>query len=445
MMLGGFCSMGKTVFLALIFLPYSFYLYSVCPSPNCPADRDSMALEYLFEGNLNDTSGNGLDAATSPYFACPPVFATGIGGRSGTVLQGMPFGKGCGLRFPACALYHDEGEIEWYQYITNTAAPVTSTGLWWCNSDCSLGFIRIYASDGAAEGGTSMRIDYTYLNSGGGIAPQELISECIVANTWQHISFQWGNFGTRLVVDGIPRVGSYAKWDQNVRDYQDAFIYTGLMTSMDGFMGYIDDFRIWSCAGHGTPTITRTLTPANTPTITPTSTISMTSTVTTTFTVTQTSTVTPTITQSLTSADTPFVTATPTYTPTLTPTFTATETITLSATPFISCTYTPTCTQTPRAVNFTLYGNFPNPFTSETNIIVGLPHKCGITVNVYTVSGEKVNSFSFNGTTGMNSFTIANINSGGVMTATGIYIYSVSASLDNAEKRVLWGKFAVLR
>lgn len=431
-----FHNISRTVmYVALFFLSFQLsYAYPPCPSYNCPTDSDSLAVEFLFENNVLDTSGNNNDGISSVSGVCPRTYINNIAGRPGYYLNGMIYNNWCSLQFPACTLYRDQGEIEWYQYITNTAAPEMSTVLTWSNmTDIGLGHLFIEGSMDPSTwaGGTSVLIRYSY----GIMQFEEYMADCVIEKQWQHFVFQWGSFGTRLVCDGVVVGGSPVIWFQGSRDHLGAYIGTNFNANGDGFTGYIDDFRIRACGSHGTPTYTPTLT------ITKTCTISKTPTLTSTFTITRTHTITPTFTEVLTDTVTP--TSSVTETTTFSPTDTYTPTITLTPTSTVTGTITLTPTLTPVASDFIVPGNFPNPFEDYTKIVVGLPEDCGVVIAVYTVSGEKANSFSFEGKTGMNAFQVGNTNSGGIRLFSGVYIYSVKVLFKNNTERTVWRKFAI--
>ena len=407
-------------------------VFGACPTGNCPADRDNLVLSYDFENNTNDQSGNGLDAASDGF--CTLTYTSGVGGRPGYYLNGIPYNIWCAINLPACAIFRDEGEIEWYQYITNTAAPQLSTLFFWQNSTGSYyGHIYIYGSVDPETylGGKSVMVRYS---SGPGMVETYLI-DCVIEKQWQHFSFQWGSFGSRLVVDGVVKGADTALWDQGPRDYPLASIGDDFEADGQGFTGYIDDFKIWTCGSHGTPTFTPTIT------LTWTLTYTASPTLTNTPTISPTWTASPTATQISTPSITPTFSITQTFTalptssisPTFTPTFTATMTYTVS----------PTWTVTPVPAEFKIFGCFPNPFQDSARVVLGLPNDCAITLTVYTVSGEKANEYYFSGKTGMNAFYIMNSNFSGIKFASGIFLYRVKAVFKNRSERILWQKFAI--
>jgi hypothetical protein len=216
------------------------------------------------------------------------------------------------------------------------------------------------------------------------------------------MSLQWGSFGVRLVVDGVPVVGSSDQWYQGPQDFNMATIGNGWAASVNGFWGYIDDFKVWPCSYHGT------LTPTITPTITQTQTY-----------------VSPTTTQTWTT------------TPTLTITCTGTELLT----PTIS----PTRTVSPIPSLLKLIGIFPNPGTKNIRLVFSSDTACMSILTIYTVSGEKVNTIKTPAAPGMNAILINAGNSGGAGLASGAYICGLELQFPEDRKKYFWSRFAVLK
>ena len=176
-----------------------------------------------------------------------------------------------------------------------------------------------------------------------------------------------------------------------------------------------------------TPTWTITKTLTSSPTYTVTRTITPTWTSSETFTITPTYSITPTVTETSTITETWTITrtwtVTETWTETQTPTFTPTATMTWSLTPTI------TLTPTPIPLVLDLKGNFPNPFSDSTHIVYWLSVDAGVTVKVFTVSGEVVRrKENISGHAGYNDFFWDGANNSSAPVASGIFIYRVYAA-----------------
>ncbi|MFP4465850.1 MAG: hypothetical protein ACLFP1_02245 [Candidatus Goldiibacteriota bacterium] len=189
------------------------------------------------------------------------------------------------------------------------------------------------------------------------------------------------------------------------------------------------------------PSVTRTYTATNTPSITPTGTITLT------YTATGTNSPTPSITLTQSATDT----KTPTVTASITPTYTATPSITITssatATPTITptATFSPTLTPTPPDLVLIDKGPFPHPADEETHIIYWLSKDAVVSIKLWTVSGEIVrqenNIQSFKG---YNKFYWDTRNRSSKKTASGVYIYRISAAAGNESVQET-GKVVVVR
>lgn len=402
--------MKSILFAAVILLALPLYVFSACPTMNCPDDQNTPVAEYLFENNLLDTSGHGLDAVNANP-ASPVTFTNNVGGRPGFCVGNFTFNSNTGIDVPACVIYSSQGEIEWYQYITNPANAMTNYFLFWTDSITDHGGISMFPGDGGYFGPTFFRLDYRYWNGSGSLA-QEYGGEWIQFNQWQHCNFQWGSFGTRLIVDGVMVVGSVNQWYQGLQDTP--YIVIGTWGGANtGFSGYIDDLIFWPCSGHGTPTvtttptITETLTDTETPTVSPTSSI------------TQTSSVSPTISCS----------PTITYTPTIPPTLTVSPTPTISPTPS----------------SLKLLGIFPNPGKNNIKLIFSSDASCRSILTIWTVSGEKVDTIKTPASPGMNVIVINTVNPGYPGLASGAYICSLELDYSWNRKKHFWSRFAIIK
>lgn len=414
--------LSHKLFSALMLMP-SFIAAATCPSFTCPDDRETPVVEYTFENGLTDTSGHNLHAGPMSPGTCLQTYHTGIGGRPGTVINGFKFGAYCGVSFPACSFWRDEGEIEWYQYLTQTVATKSNGLFWWCTNGCNNGGMQIYSGDGYINDPTAVRVQYTTW-AGTSKALVQYGGQYIVYNTWQHYSFQWGSFGTRFIVDGVIRAGSYETWWQDPRDYVLAYFGTCIDGNSDLFMGYIDDFKIWPCAGHGTFTETPTLTPEKTHTVTPTCTITGTHTITETATITETCTFEPT----LTVTETRTVSPTHTFSPTPSPTFTPQD--------------TPTVTPTRSDTRFT--GIFPNPVRLNAKIVFTSEVPCQAELILYNVAGETALVAAVPASAGLNAVEFEPKNSSGKKLASGVYLYRFELK-QPGNTRIYAGKLAIAR
>jgi hypothetical protein len=173
---------------------------------------------------------------------------------------------------------------------------------------------------------------------------------------------------------------------------------------------------------------------SGTPSFTPTITATWSETCT--WTITETPTITPTITQTHTITETH--TVSPTFTDT--PTITCTSTITMTLTATVTVTMTPT----PLPFCLALVGNFPNPFTHDTEIVYDLCRPSAVIVEIYTVSGEKVRTLNQDGVWGRNAIHWDGLNSRSKDAASGTYVYSIEAE-SRGEKDRAWGKCAALK
>jgi hypothetical protein len=162
--------------------------FSACPTLTCPDDRDTPVAEYLFENNLLDTSGHALDGIDNNP-AIPVTFAYNVGGRPGYCVNNLTINTYTGILIPACVIYSSQGEIEWYQYITNPANSMTNYFLYWTDSITDHGVICLFPGDGGGLGSTFFRVNYEYWN-GSGSSAEEYAGEWVRFNQWQHCSFQ---------------------------------------------------------------------------------------------------------------------------------------------------------------------------------------------------------------------------------------------------------------
>jgi hypothetical protein len=419
--------MKKLFYIFFLVLVIPACLFSAaCPAVSCPADRETPVAEYLFENNLQDTSGHGLNAENSNP-SLPVTFHENIGGRPGYCVSGFTAGSYTGVFVPSCVIYRDEGEFEWYEYVTASPAAQSNNAIRW--EDGAYGF-NVFSGDGSVFGPESVRLAYTFIEDG---LPrsEQFLGEWLKLNQWQHFRFQWGSFGTRLEIDGVVVSGSFNIWAQGTRP--DTVFGFGVWVARSelGFAGYLDDLRFWPCAGHGTVTITPTAIGARTNTVTLTPTITPTGTETGTPELTLTSTVTETRTMTPSRTDTPE--------PTLS--LTAAETLTSTLTPTI--TLTTTVTPTPSAVK--LINLFPNPASKKITVVFTSAAVCPADFSYYSLSGEKTGSVSILARAGLNSLVVSLKNSSGVDISSGTYIYKLELRHSGTPPEILLGKFSVIR
>jgi len=423
----------------IILFIFSFFIFplsiiaATCPALNCPADRDTPLAQYLFQNNLNDSSGNSLTAGDANP-SMPVNYYQNIGGMSGYSSDNFAFGSGTGITIPACVIYRDEGEIDWYEYVTYSGNNYSNIIFnWQTATDNPRCMISVIAGDAAVYGPSIVRVDYTAL-LGTDFYTEEYEGDWLKLNQWQHFSFQWGSFGTLLSIDGVIVSGSFATWDQGAQDGNTVLFGTSWDPQEDGLYGYIADLEFWPCSSHGTMTQTPTSTVTPTLTLGPPFTITNTP-----FppTYTPTFTITPTCTYSQTSTFTPTITFTFTITPAPAISFTATITPTMSTT----VTITPTLIYN----GFSFIGVYPSPANRTTNFIYVSYGDCSALVSVYTVSGEKVAEIDEQGKYGVNSITYGLTNSSGRQIASGIYIYKIEIKSISGNKQDTFGKFAVVR
>ncbi len=134
-------------------------------------------------------------------------------------------------------------------------------------------------------------------------------------------------------------------------------------------------------------------------------------------------------------------TLTPSSTPTVTVTFTNTQTHTITPT----STITPTYTATPPVLELELKGAFPNPAESEARIVFKLSRDAGISINVYTVSGEKVRELKMDGLKGMNAGLWDGKNNKEKPVSSGTYIYILEADAGSGGKKKAEGKLSLIK
>lgn len=100
--------------------------------------------------------------------------------------------------------------------------------------------------------------------------------------------------------------------------------------------------------------------------------------------------------------------------------------------------------------------NYPNPFSP--NRVVGetandygtyfafrLSKDANITIEIFTITGEKIKTINASGSIGFNKVLWGGINDRGELVANGVYIYRITAQAFSGEKHVIKGKMAVLR
>jgi FlgD Ig-like domain len=92
-----------------------------------------------------------------------------------------------------------------------------------------------------------------------------------------------------------------------------------------------------------------------------------------------------------------------------------------------------------RALNkpdeYSLLGNYPNPFNPTTTIRYSLPYKSSVELKIYDIMGREIKSFSIPGESqGYQNITWSGTNENGVQVSSGIYLYVIKIkSLENDE------------
>jgi len=123
--------------------------------------------------------------------------------------------------------------------------------------------------------------------------------------------------------------------------------------------------------------------------------------------------------------------------------FTATATPTPTISP--TRTITPTWTNTPVDLDMELIGSFPNPSGEPVKIIVKLTRDAKLLLKVFDVSGEFVREIETSGMPGFNSIIWDLRNSDFVPVASGVYVYSIEAVVNDKEKIKKYGKMGVVK
>lgn len=78
---------------------------------------------------------------------------------------------------------------------------------------------------------------------------------------------------------------------------------------------------------------------------------------------------------------------------------------------------------------FQLNGNYPNPFNPSTNLSFNLPQAAAVSVDVFSIIGQKVLSIP---TQQMNAGNNLNINVDASSLTSGVYIYRITADIGNS-------------
>ncbi len=90
---------------------------------------------------------------------------------------------------------------------------------------------------------------------------------------------------------------------------------------------------------------------------------------------------------------------------------------------------------------FALLQNYPNPFNPSTEIKFHLPSAASVALTVYNTLGQKVRMLvNENLQAGIYQVTWDGKNAAGYLSATGVYIYRISATGTSAGKRVLFNE-----
>jgi flagellar hook assembly protein FlgD len=107
-------------------------------------------------------------------------------------------------------------------------------------------------------------------------------------------------------------------------------------------------------------------------------------------------------------------------------------------------TATPTATPTHLPFCFELIGNYPNPFDYGTNIVFKICSQADVTLKIYTISGENVETMTESKSAGKNNFYWDCRNNHRINSASGVFIYSIEA-VSGVDRKKQWGKMALVR
>ena len=83
--------------------------------------------------------------------------------------------------------------------------------------------------------------------------------------------------------------------------------------------------------------------------------------------------------------------------------------------------------------DFSLIGNFPNPFNPTTNIRYSLPYQSSVELKIYDIMGREIKSFNIpTQSQGYQNITWNGVNENGVHVTSGVYLYMIKIkSLEN--------------
>ncbi len=89
----------------------------------------------------------------------------------------------------------------------------------------------------------------------------------------------------------------------------------------------------------------------------------------------------------------------------------------------------------PPITALTVMQNYPNPFTAETALQVGLPSAASIKIEVYDVAGRRVRESSLVGKKGWQAVSLSSLDDRGQPLASGVYFFRVNAGGETATKK----------
>ena len=87
---------------------------------------------------------------------------------------------------------------------------------------------------------------------------------------------------------------------------------------------------------------------------------------------------------------------------------------------------------------FTIFGNYPNPFNPDTTIEFVIPDNSHVEVDIYTITGQKIRSLiSEQLTAGKHSTVWGGENDAGLSVSTGVYFVRLKTETEVLSHRIL--------
>ena len=98
-------------------------------------------------------------------------------------------------------------------------------------------------------------------------------------------------------------------------------------------------------------------------------------------------------------------------------------------------------------MEYSLLGNYPNPFNPSTTISYAIPYQSSIELTIYDIMGSVIKSFNISSqASGYQSIVWDGTNKNRVSVSSGIYLYRIKAkSLENNEVFVKTSKLMLLK